>query len=138
MALVEIDRNPPARQLRWYGLSMVAFFLIIGALLHFQFGLPRAARVVWLLGGAVGLLFYAVPALRLALYLTWIQAVYPIGFVVSGLVLAVSYYIVLTPIGLCLRIFRRDALQRRFDSDAESYWREHRTGGEPSQYFRQY
>jgi len=37
-------------------------------------------------------------------------------------VLTVTYYLVLTPMGLLMRLFRRDPLNLRFDPDAESYW----------------
>ena len=48
-------------------------------------------------------------------------AVFPIGWVVSHLLLGVVYFLVLTPIGLTLRALGRDPLERRFDQSASSY-----------------
>ncbi len=67
-------------------------------------------------------------------YLAW-----PIGFVVSHVVLAAVYYLVLTPIGLLMRVFGYDPMARRFDREAASYWHERATAGsEAKRYFRQF
>jgi len=41
---------------------------------------------------------------------------------VSAVVLAIIYLVVITPTGLYRRISRKDALQRRFDPTASTYW----------------
>jgi len=66
-------------------------------------------------------------------------AAFPVGFVVSHVVLAVVFYGVLTPIGLIMRIFGYDSMKRRFDADTDSYWVERDPSGtEPTRYFRQF
>ena len=67
-------------------------------------------------------------------YLTW-----PIGFVVSHVVLALVYYLVLTPIGLLMRLFGYDSMKRRFDPEAPSYWVERPAAGfDIRRYLRQF
>jgi hypothetical protein len=62
----------------------------------------------------------------------------PIGWVMSHLILAIIYYLVLTPVGLVLRALGRDPLHRRFEPEAKTYWIDR--GEEPAveRYFRQY
>jgi ABC-type uncharacterized transport system permease subunit len=65
-------------------------------------------------------------------------AVYPIGWVVSHVLLAVVYYLVVTPTGVALRLVGRDPLQRRRDGDRQSFWIKRDGEPEVESYFRQY
>jgi len=139
MGVIEIDRNPSPRTLRFFGLLFAVFCGLVGALLRWRFDLGTAATVVWIAGAGVAALYYLVPPLRRPLYLGWIHAAFPIGWLLSHLLLALVYYGVLTPIGLVMRLFRRDPLHRRFDPEAESYWVEYRASADPTRrYFRQF
>ena len=65
-------------------------------------------------------------------------ATYPIGLAVSSVVLVTLYYVVLTPIGLILRLCRYDPLGRRFDRQSGSYWQPRAVRRNPASYFRQH
>ena len=84
------------------------------------------------------LVAYAVPPLRRPLYLGWMYVAFPIGWVISHVVLAIVYYLVFTGTGLVMRLLGRDPLQRRFEPDAQTYWVEHRPGEDLARYFRQF
>lgn len=47
-----------------------------------------------------------------------------LGRFVSPIVLALLYFLVLTPFGLAARLFRRDPLGLRPDRSLQTYWRE--------------
>jgi hypothetical protein len=136
MALLEINLKPSAREMRWFGALLVLFFGIVGALIY-RAALPGVATALWTAGGVLGGLYYLVPALRGPIYRGWVKGTYPIGWLVSHGLLAVIYYLVITPIGLVFRLFGRDPLQRRFDP-ADSYWQEHRGETPASRYFSQF
>ncbi|MEE9269710.1 MAG: SxtJ family membrane protein [Candidatus Krumholzibacteria bacterium] len=138
MAMVELKHNPTKRELQWFGLIMLTFFGAVGSVVYFKIDAPGAGRVLWVIGALFTLLFYSVRPLRLPFYLGWMRAFYPLGWTVSHLVLVTIYYLVVTPIGLVLRVFRYDPLRRRRARHASSYWVEHRTGTDVSRYFRQY
>jgi hypothetical protein len=70
-------------------------------------------------------------------FVTWMRLAYPIGWTVSHLMLATIYYLVITPIGLVMRLLGRDPLQRRWDRQASTYWVAHNPGGDMARYFRQ-
>jgi hypothetical protein len=65
-------------------------------------------------------------------------AVFPIGWLVSHLLLAAIYYLVVTPIGVMMRVCRYDPMQRRFDRQAATYWKPRRNTDDPQRYFKQY
>jgi hypothetical protein len=137
MPTTDLERTPSKSQLRWFGLVVLAFFALVGALLRWQFQLLLAAQILWGTGLTLALLYYWVRPLRLPLYLLWMRAVAPIGWLVSHLVLAAIYYLILTPIAIVMRAFGRDQLRLRFDASARSYWKEHDPAADTARYFRQ-
>lgn len=72
------------------------------------------------------------------LYREWMESVEPIGWSFSCLLFASVYYLVITPIGLTMRAFGHDPLERRFRREADSYWTERPPDPEPDRYFRQF
>jgi hypothetical protein len=65
-------------------------------------------------------------------------AAFPIGWVLSHVLLAIVYYGVFTPIGRVMRMRGRDPMQRRFDSQTESYWVPRNSEKSAQDYFRQF
>lgn len=61
----------------------------------------------------------------------------PIGMVVSELAMLLIYFAVFTPMAILFRLLGRDALQRRFEPAATSYWVPRNQPSGPEQYFRQ-
>jgi len=139
MALIELNTDPSKKELAWFGLMFLAFFGLIGGVVWWRFGAPQVSYALW--GGAavIVVLYYAVPAIQKPLYLGWLYAAFPIGWVISHVVMGIIYYLVITPIALIFKVMGRDALDRAVDKDAKTYWVEHRTGvGDPSRYYRQF
>ncbi len=138
MGLIEINRNPSRRELAWFGAIFALFFAIVGALVRWQFDAPRAGNVVWIAAGTVTVLYYALPPVRRLLYLAWMYLAFPIGWVVTHVVLAAVYYVLFTVTGLLMRALGRDPLHRRFEPETPSYWVEHRPDTDRNRYFRQF
>jgi TRAP-type C4-dicarboxylate transport system permease small subunit len=138
MALIQINKNPSSRDLNWFGILFAAFFGLVGWLAWRRFGSERTALVLWGIGVVIPAIYYASPGLRRPIYLAWLYLAFPIGVVVSYVVLAFVYFAVFAPVGLIMRLVRHDPLQRAFDSARKTYWVEHRTGGQTSRYFSQY
>ena len=69
------------------------------------------------------------------LNLIWIKFVTLIGKIIAPIVMAIIYFVILTPIGLCVRLFGKDLLNLKF-SKKSSYWikREKRIGSMRKQF----
>jgi hypothetical protein len=138
MSLVEINWNPEKRELRQFGLIAVVVLGAAGIILRFVFG---AADIWAVLAGAAGLSIFFVTLVSARagriIYLGLTFAALPIGFVISFLLMAAFYFLVLTPVGLVFKLIGRDPLERRFKPDTTTYWtpREHRDDIE--RYFHQ-
>jgi len=138
MALIKIDRNPPAAHLKSFGIMLVLFVALIGALSWWRNGTSDGAVRIWAIGGALAAAYWAVPALRRPVYVGWMYAAFPIGWTVSHLLIATIYYLVVTPIALAARATGYDPLRLRFDRSAPTYWVRHTGGRDPRRYFRQF
>jgi hypothetical protein len=128
-----------ARGRPWAGLALPAG---LGAVAAARLGLgvpgPWVAGALALAAGVAALAVWLAPAWGARLWVGWMRAAEPMGWVVSHVVLAIVYYGVLTPVGLVMRLAGRDPMQRRFDKRAASYWVERKDHGDPGRYFRQF
>jgi len=140
MAMISIDPYPSQRELVWFGVVMMVFFALIGGVIRLgtRGGRWAASIVVWTLGAVLDLLYFTLRPLRRPLYLGWMHLVFPLGWLLSYLVLAIVYYLVITPVGLLMRALGQDPLQRHFEPDTASYLVPYRTEKELSQYFYQF
>jgi hypothetical protein len=114
--------------------------LFLGAVAAWQ-GL-LAGRVAW--AAALGVAAVTIGPLGLwkprwlrPIYVGWMVAVFPVGWVVTKAMLIVIFYLVFTPLGLFLRAMGHDALALR-RPNRPSYWTEIQKPDDIRRYFRQY
>lgn len=138
MSLLDPKTTPSLKERRLFGVLALAFFAGLSLAMGLKSGHWALPVGVTAVSAVITAAYYRVPALQLPLYRTWMLLAFPIGWVVSHLVLGVAWYLVLTPIGLVMRLLGRDVLQRRVEPERASYWSEHHTGGDPAGYFRQF
>ncbi len=133
-----INRNPTARDLKIFGVLLAVFSCVVVTIVWWKFASPRWAIRIGSVASILLLVYAAAPSLRRSIYVGWMMAVYPIGVIISLLLLVVLYYVVLTPIGWLRRALVGDPLTRGWDPEAESYWSDREVVSEPERYFRQY
>ena len=138
MSLVRIDHHPSRRQLAVFGIIWLAFFGVLGTIALRQGGPIGQADVLWTLALAVPAAGLVSPGFLRIVYLGTAYATFPIGLLTSYVILTVVFYLVLTPIGLLMRLVGRDPMCRRFDRRAESYWVERPQDDDQTRYFRQF
>ncbi len=138
MSLIRIEHHPTRRQLNAFGVIWLVFLGILGAVAAGRGGPLGAAIACWIAAVAVPAIGWLMPGFMRIAYLVMAYAAFPVGFVVSHLLLAAVYYLVLTPIGVVMRILGHDPMSRRFDPSAESYWVPRETEENAERYFRQF
>lgn len=136
--MIEIKWQPTNKDLRVFGTAFLVVALIFATTIFTKVGLTQLAQ--WLLGvgGGVFLLGMVWPQSLKYLYIGMTIVAFPIGFVVGNVLLALVFYGIVTPIGLIFRLFGRDLLARRIDTDAHSYWIPRPPPSEAARYFRQF
>jgi hypothetical protein len=148
MALIDINWKPDQKILRNFGFIAAAVFGALGVWAKFKHSIVfihlaestagAAAWALWALTAACLVLALAFPRGLKYLFLGLTLIGLPIGYVVSHVLMAAIFYLVLTPIGLILRAMGRDSLQRKFDPEAKSYWIPKQPVRDVRRYYRQF
>lgn len=134
-----INRNPSRRELRQFaGIWLPAFCALVGGLVLYHTAWLAAAVGIWVLGAMIAAMGLIRPSAVRPIFVGWMLAAYPVGWLISRAILALVYFLLLTPIAVLLRYFRRDPLDRQFEPSRETYWVEHESVRDPSRYFRQF
>jgi hypothetical protein len=138
MALIEINHNPSRSELRQF--AGIWFPALAAVISYWVWQLADATSAMYVLAGAVaaGAVGVARPTWFRYVYIGWMYAAFPIGWTVSHLVLGATYYLLFTPIGLIMRLFGRDTMQRKFDPTASTYWIVRKERTDADRYFRQF
>jgi Saxitoxin biosynthesis operon protein SxtJ len=106
---------------REFGLLVGGVFTLIGAWWFYR-GKFATAVYVFTIAGAVLIIFGAMlPRLLVVPRRVWMKFAEGLSFVSSRIILAVIFFLVLTPIGLVKRAMGWDPLQRRSRS-RDSFW----------------
>jgi hypothetical protein len=138
MSLVTMNWDPNPRQLRQFGLAALGFGLLLAGWLFWRDGWSMPVYAVGGCGVLLGLMGLAAPEMVRYPYLACLAVSYPVGLVMSQVLVAVIYFGVLTPVALVFRLIGRDALERRLEPAAATYWQPKARPGGPESYFRQF
>ena len=138
--LIEINRNPPHRELRKFGLLWFPLFCgVLGAVLYHRVGWLPLSIGIWCLAAPAMVLGAVSPRHVLPIYRGLMTITFPIGFVVSHVLMALIYYGVFTPIGVLMRLAGKDPLRLKRSRGADSHWLDRpEETDETEQYFRQF
>ena len=139
MALIDINWKPDRNELRKFGEISLAMLTVIALVFYW---LDRLAAVGSLYLCAAGLGIFILSRISTKLvkpfYLLLYAIALPIGFVLTNILMAIIYFIILTPVGLIFRLIHRDPLKRKLDPNAKTYWMPHRTPDALKRYFNQF
>jgi hypothetical protein len=132
----DIPRHPTTRTLRGFAGIWLGWFGGLGAAAWFARGDHATALVLWVVAAAVGPLGLIAPALVRPVFVGAMVVTFPIGWVVSHVLLGAVFYCLFTPLGVLFRWAGRDPLGLR-RIQAESYWQPKPPPPDLRSYFRQ-
>jgi len=121
------------KEIRKFGLVAFLFFGgLCGLGIWKQKPLP-----VYLFGSLcfLGLCFILLPSYTRPIYSAWLKVAHFIGRMVTVLMLALAYYLVITPSGLIKRLFGGRPLPVKPDKKASTYWVDREEDTQPVQRF---
>ena len=134
----DIPLKPPQRTLRQFAVLWMIFF---GGLALFQWLAAENATAAIVLGalamawGPIGLIE---PAWIRPIFIGSMIVAFPIGWLISKLLLAVLFYGLFTPLGVTFRLGGRDACLLRRPDNRPTYWTPKKMPTDPRAYFRQF
>jgi hypothetical protein len=108
------------KELQQFSYIVGAIFLAIG-LWPFVFGgeLPR----IWALavGGLLVFSGIVLPRSLIPVHRAWMSLGHALGWVNTRIILGLVFFVMITPMGMIMRLFGKDPLSRHFISSAQSY-----------------
>jgi hypothetical protein len=131
-----IPPQTDARQLRNFGLVVGGLWALIGVWpVLARGGTPRLWAVV--LGAGLLLPALIVPGRLRPIHRMWMAVGDALGWFNTRVILAVTFFVLITPMALIMRLVREDPLRRGFEGDADTY-RVRRKARKPTHLLRQY
>ena len=117
--------NPTLKDLRKFGIIFGIILVIIFSFLLYKqkidsflyFGIPFMFILLGiLLPKSLGLL-----------YRIWMSFAIGMQWIITHIILTLLFYLIITPVRILSRIFRKDFLSLRYKKDVETYWKKRET-----------
>jgi hypothetical protein len=130
--------NLDKMQIRTFGIGL-AVLLTVLALWKFYKGHQTVAFILFLFGALSAVLALFCQPLLKPVYIVFIRISHVVGWINTRVLLALIYYIIITPLGIVIRIFGKDLLDRKIEPFRQSYWiKRKKVAVEKSRYEKQY
>ncbi|MFA5142886.1 MAG: SxtJ family membrane protein [Candidatus Omnitrophota bacterium] len=120
------------KDLRQFGLASAGIFLALGAVNYFK---CRATWYTWFLGLGVvtALMALAAPKSMKPVFIIFKKVGHAIGWINTRIILALIYFLFITPIAIVMKALGKDPLNRKIDKDITSYWVKHAPAVSPKE-----
>jgi hypothetical protein len=138
MNFSEIPFHPARKTLRLFAALSLVFFLAIGIYQYMEKAHHTLGTIFVVLALIIGPLGLIKPEAVRWIFVSWMVLAFPIGWLVSQLMLAVLFYLVLTPVAILFRLRGRDLLCRKHAPGRTTFWLPKQTPQDARSYFRQY
>jgi hypothetical protein len=134
----DIPSNPTNRVLRQFAAAWLVFLTGGGALQYWLRGHHQLGIGMVCAGVVFGVLGLIKPSAIQLLFKGCMWLAFPIGWVISQLMLLIMFYGLVTPVAWLFRIRGRDLLSRKPAPDRVTFWVPNEAPGDVRSYFRQY
>ena len=129
--------RPDARELRRFAIAMLIGFFVLGALSAWKTkGIHTGSIVLWSIGASLAIAAF-VPKLGRIAYLAVYLPTSIIGYVVSNVMLTLMFFLVITPLGIVMKLMGKDVLQQR-RPDRTTQWMPVKETKNEESYYRQF
>ncbi len=112
--------NYDKKTLKKFGITMGIAFAVIALIVlirHRHTSIPAL-----IISFAWFICALAMPGLLKPLYIAWMKFAFILAWINTRIILFVIFYLLFTPMGIAMRIFGVDLLNRRIDKSKVSYW----------------
>jgi hypothetical protein len=139
----DVNWNPDRAERRKFARSLMIGFPIItvvftaAALLKTHTLKPFP---FWLggIGLALGVVLWLLPQIAKPFYVVWYFLGCCMGIVMGNVLLSAFYFLMLTPLGLLMRVTGRDLLRKKFNRQTPTYWQDAEKVVDLKRYYRQF
>ncbi len=136
--MIDLNLNPSTRELRVFGALSTCFLVVASMVVLRRTGSSAAASGIGGVAILAGILAIAAPRALKPAFVLLMVASYPFGWLTSHVLMALIFYLVVTPLGVIMRLTGRDPMARMFERGRKSYWIPRRADSDWGRYFRQF
>jgi multisubunit Na+/H+ antiporter MnhG subunit len=108
------------KDIRSFGITFGIIFLIIAGFLYYQE--KDSFQLFIYLAGSFSGLGIILPIILKPFYMVWMIFAVILGWFMTKVILSLLFYLIITPIGLFLRIIGKDLLDLKEKKQQKSYW----------------
>lgn len=113
--------TPTRSELRKFGYTIGGFFaFFFGLLLPWLFSKPYM-HWPWFFGAILCLVSTIYPPLLSSFYRFWMHFANILGWINTRIILGIAFILVFTPTGFLMRLFKKDPLEKKWNSKAQTY-----------------
>jgi len=114
------SQQPTTKDLRQFGLLVGGVFAVIGLWpTVFRSESPRLWAII--LGSLLIVLGVLAPQSLKQVHGGWMKVGHILGSINTRIILGIIYYLLITPMGLAMRLMGKDFMHRAFAQDADTY-----------------
>lgn len=109
--------------LQQFGFILGGIFILgFGLFLPWMWGWKSLPNYLWVsLGGGIVIWALLLPNSLRSLYVNWMRVAMVIGHVVNSVILALVFFMVITPMALMMKVLGKDPMSRKLDKNIKSY-----------------
>lgn len=114
------DLDCSKKNLKKFGITIFICLFFIGLVLILR--QKESYKIIWIFGALLLFLGIIEPIVLKPIYRIGMMLAFCLGWINTRILLILLYYIILTPLGLIMRIFGKDFLDLKLEKERESYW----------------
>ncbi len=104
------------------GIAFVVLWAIFAYVIPYLLGKGADVPLLWQIGVGLAVVGSLVPLVVKPLFYAWMTMALMLGWFMTRVLLTIFFFVVLTPVAFVFRVIGRDALHRKLDREADSYW----------------
>lgn len=118
--LARLDQTK--KSLRNFALTISAVLFVIAVLVFLFSEYPQRSYYFAVIALFILIIGLTSPLLLKPFHTLWMGIALIVGWFISRILLTVIFFIVLTPIGLFMRLLGKDPLDKKIEPEKQSYW----------------
>ncbi|MDH4182865.1 MAG: SxtJ family membrane protein [Nitrospinota bacterium] len=124
------------RELRTTWIGFTILLALFGSISLYKGG--RAYPYLYGMSAFFAFFAAAAPMALMPLYRIWVKFAMFLAWFNTRLLLGIIYFMLITPLGLAMRMLGKDILDERIDKNAASYWIKKEHDRKPARYQKTY
>lgn len=121
--MIDIDTSSKAEQ-RKFGIVIGMIILALGLFRWWRHDFQHIPYILFPLGTTLFLLGIVAPRALQPVFVLWMKFAIAVNWLMTRVVLALAFYLIITPVRVLVRVFSEDPLKRKWLPEAETYWEE--------------